>query len=132
MSIALREDDVVDSCRIDLRALDQRLQDDGAEFAGAHRRQAAAELADGGADRGDDGGAAQGHFGSPVTIGNGLNRHPGLDPGSRSATVKAGPRIKSGVTGRGGHLIQHRRSEEHTYELQSLLRISYDVFCLKK
>src|SRR3546814_9142094 len=90
MSIALREDDVVDSCRIDLRALDQRLQDDGAEFAGAHRRQAAAELADGGADRGDDGGAAQGHFGSPVTIGNGLNRHPGLDPGSRSATVKSG------------------------------------------
>src|SRR3546814_19504392 len=83
IAIALREDDVVDACRIDLRALDQRLQDDGAEFAGAHRRQAAAELADGGADRGDDGGAAQGHFGSPVTIGNGLNRTPGLDPGSR-------------------------------------------------
>src|SRR3546814_3149512 len=90
IAIALREDDVVDACRIDLRALDQRLQDDGAEFAGAHRRQAAAELADGGADRGDDGGAAQGHFGSPV------------------------------------------RSEEHTSELQSLMRISYAVFCLKK
>src|SRR3546814_9326806 len=27
---------------------------------------------------------------------------------------------------------QHRRSEEHTSELQSLLRISYAVFCLKK
>src|SRR3546814_3501999 len=25
-----------------------------------------------------------------------------------------------------------RRSEEHTSELQSLMRISYDVFCLKK
>src|SRR3546814_9126496 len=25
-----------------------------------------------------------------------------------------------------------QRSEEHTYELQSLMRISYDVFCLKK
>src|SRR3546814_9509984 len=25
-----------------------------------------------------------------------------------------------------------KRSEEHTYELQSLMRISYDVFCLKK
>src|SRR3546814_10124461 len=24
------------------------------------------------------------------------------------------------------------RSEEHTYELQSLMRIAYDVFCLKK
>src|SRR3546814_1550737 len=25
-----------------------------------------------------------------------------------------------------------KRSEEHTYELQSLMRISYAVFCLKK
>src|SRR3546814_5802881 len=28
--------------------------------------------------------------------------------------------------------IQFRRSEEHTSELQSLMRISYAVFCLKK
>src|SRR3546814_9465507 len=28
--------------------------------------------------------------------------------------------------------IQEMRSEEHTSELQSLLRISYAVFCLKK
>src|SRR3546814_8482915 len=28
--------------------------------------------------------------------------------------------------------ITHRRSEEHTSELQSLMRISYAVFCLKK
>src|SRR3546814_6339414 len=27
---------------------------------------------------------------------------------------------------------QHRRSEEHTSELQSLMRISYAVFCLTK
>src|SRR3546814_5292917 len=27
---------------------------------------------------------------------------------------------------------EHRRSEEHTSELQSLMRISYAVFCLKK
>src|SRR3546814_5739849 len=27
---------------------------------------------------------------------------------------------------------QRRRSEEHTSELQSLMRISYAVFCLKK
>src|SRR3546814_13166030 len=31
---------------------------------------------------------------------------------------------------RSGHLV--RRSEEHTSELQSLMRISYAVFCLKK
>src|SRR3546814_7967386 len=28
--------------------------------------------------------------------------------------------------------VDHRRSEEHTSELQSLMRISYAVFCLKK
>src|SRR3546814_3303712 len=33
---------------------------------------------------------------------------------------------------RGQRLDQHRRSEEHTSELQSLMRISYAVFCLKK
>src|SRR3546814_9267737 len=30
------------------------------------------------------------------------------------------------------HEIAHARSEEHTSELQSLMRISYAVFCLKK
>src|SRR3546814_3624345 len=28
--------------------------------------------------------------------------------------------------------LTHKRSEEHTSELQSLMRISYAVFCLKK
>src|SRR3546814_3534284 len=31
-----------------------------------------------------------------------------------------------------GLLDRHARSEEHTSELQSLMRISYAVFCLKK
>src|SRR3546814_4755188 len=31
-----------------------------------------------------------------------------------------------------GMLIAQHRSEEHTSELQSLMRISYAVFCLKK
>src|SRR3546814_2664559 len=40
-------------------------------------------------------------------------------------------RIESGrVMFGGGDLL--RRSEEHTSELQSLMRISYAVFCLKK
>src|SRR3546814_4269143 len=29
-------------------------------------------------------------------------------------------------------ILPHQRSEEHTSELQSLMRISYAVFCLKK
>src|SRR3546814_4545583 len=37
----------------------------------------------------------------------------------------------AGVHGAGG-FSPHPRSEEHTFELQSLMRISYAVFCLKK
>src|SRR3546814_9844877 len=32
----------------------------------------------------------------------------------------------------GRHAGEHQRSEEHTSELQSLMRTSYAVFCLKK
>src|SRR3546814_8956414 len=35
-------------------------------------------------------------------------------------------------SGRGIRGVAHHRSEEHTSELQSLMRISYAVFCLKK
>src|SRR3546814_6942298 len=38
----------------------------------------------------------------------------------------------SGRTGHNGYVGQVIRSEEHTSELQSLMRISYAVFCLKK
>src|SRR3546814_1566534 len=31
-----------------------------------------------------------------------------------------------------GGILANARAEEHTSELQSLMRISYDVFCLKK
>src|SRR3546814_5191112 len=34
--------------------------------------------------------------------------------------------------GQVGELLRLERSEEHTSELQSLMRISYAVFCLKK
>src|SRR3546814_1627074 len=36
------------------------------------------------------------------------------------------------LTGRAVRLRHGERSEEHTSELQSLMRISYAVFCLKK
>src|SRR3546814_7191370 len=42
-------------------------------------------------------------------------------------------RVPAGSTGLGrGGGAARRRSEEHTSELQSLMRISYAVFCLKK
>src|SRR3546814_7057945 len=37
-----------------------------------------------------------------------------------------------GTTAPSGISWSGQRSEEHTSELQSLMRISYDVFCLKK
>src|SRR3546814_6033305 len=44
-----------------------------------------------------------------------VERHPRLEAGERAHQVRVG-----------------ERSEEHTSELQSLMRISYAVFCLKK
>src|SRR3546814_1954266 len=54
-----------------------------------------------------------------------LLRWPGARRGRRGAG-QAPARRRSGAAGVGG------RSEEHTSELQSLMRISYAVFCLKK
>src|SRR3546814_7386974 len=39
---------------------------------------------------------------------------------------------RHGVRRRAGRASRNIRSEEHTSELQSLMRISYAVFCLKK
>src|SRR3546814_6773073 len=75
-------------------------------------------------------------FRSAEALFGGLGRH---DQGSllggngRQRTVRGGV-----MTGFGHRLFdpdpagQRRRSEEHTSELQSLMRISYAVFCLKK
>src|SRR3546814_1999424 len=52
---------------------------------------------------------------------------PGI--GQRQCRVRRGSRGDESLPGRGGRC---RRSEEHTSELQSLMRISYAVFCLKK
>src|SRR3546814_4312069 len=41
-------------------------------------------------------------------------------------------RLRSAPGSRESHAIRMSRSEEHTSELQSLMRISYAVFCLKK
>src|SRR3546814_2094172 len=41
-------------------------------------------------------------------------------------------RARSAPRGPGLHRPSPNRSEEHTSELQSLMRISYAVFCLKK
>src|SRR3546814_6650305 len=47
------------------------------------------------------------------------------------AARASGLRISSKLLGL-AIAVEDRRSEEHTSELQSLMRISYAVFCLKK
>src|SRR3546814_5028018 len=61
-------------------------------------------------------------------------------PRPRSAAVPSdqdrcsddGPVARTAVMVRALSVMFIRRSEEHTSELQSLMRISYAVFCLKK
>src|SRR3546814_4245058 len=69
-------------------------------------------------------------------------RHPSLARRHwphRHAHLVLGHRLSAAGRGGGAELhraaFRHRRrggSEEHTSELQSLMRISYAVFCLKK
>src|SRR3546814_3938591 len=64
-----------------------------------------------------------------------LFRSPWRWPGT--PTAAAGGRARAAAppatpATRRGHRPRCRRSEEHTSELQSLMRISYDVVCLKK
>src|SRR3546814_3931749 len=46
--------------------------------------------------------------------------------------VAAGGHVVGARPSERGRLVVDQRSEEHTSELQSLMRISYAVFCLKK
>src|SRR3546814_2424817 len=63
----------------------------------------------------------------------GLRRAPARMAGTRSAGALG---LAGGTCGDQGHgrgaAQRLARSEEHTSELQSLMRISYAVFCLKK
>src|SRR3546814_3603632 len=52
-----------------------------------------------------------------------------LGPGSLGFRAPGAARARGGF---GGSARVRPRSEEHTSELQSLMRISYAVFCLKK
>src|SRR3546814_1043497 len=53
-------------------------------------------------------------------------RHPGPQSGAKPFLAQPGGEPAGGME------VGEYRSEEHTSELQSLMRISYAVFCLKK
>src|SRR3546814_3443965 len=69
-----------------------------------------------------------------------LSRRPGLRAGTATAGDLGNPGTLSRDLRASGESVAHRRtatadqrrSEEHTSELQSLMRISYAVFCLQK
>src|SRR3546814_19146614 len=58
-----------------------------------------------------------------------VQHHPADLPGQADGAAVQGLRIRPH---RHAPALGRRRSEEHTSELQSLMRISYAVFCLKK
>src|SRR3546814_1924240 len=69
----------------------------------------------------------------------GVNQNPALNAGDEiwypeQLRNDNGPTVAQGFTRGGGYNSNYltARSEEHTSELQSLMRISYAVFCLKK
>src|SRR6058998_4354849 len=64
------------------------------------------------------------------TVMNTLSLHDALPISARAPTAPtAAPRCRAGSPSR---RMSGPRSEEHTSELQSLITISYAVFCLKK
>src|SRR3546814_3060741 len=56
----------------------------------------------------------------------------GQEMAGMAKSLERDPQVESILRGRTRELGLEIRSEEHTSELQSLMRISYAVFCLKK
>src|SRR3546814_4628413 len=58
----------------------------------------------------------------------------GRKPGGKAGPLKSGPKAPARAQSapKAAAARKATRSEEHTSELQSLMRISYAVFCLKK
>src|SRR3546814_16991520 len=63
---------------------------------------------------------------------NRLGQLDGADAARNAAVADEGRRLVVPLCEDVVQGVQQRRSEEHTSELQSLMRISYAVFCLKK
>src|SRR3546814_4245610 len=68
---------------------------------------------------------------SPLRDDTGCNCRKDAPPVPKSAAGRTGSN-QSACGSRASPRCRAKRSEEHTSELQSLMRISYAVFCLKK
>src|SRR3546814_5784495 len=65
-------------------------------------------------------------------VGPGLGQRVAAAVGAHDVPCEHQHRDRDGERTDGGDHVPEVRSEEHTSELQSLMRISYAVFCLKK
>src|SRR3546814_3163691 len=85
------------------------------------------------AQAGDQAVDDRGHDVDVEEAGGGDQRQQRVQPQPVGCLRGGGRLVDGGGVCGGGHASwSRRRSEEHTSELQSLMRISYAVFCLKK
>src|SRR3546814_1839424 len=71
-------------------------------------------------------------FGQLLALHAGLAPHHLFRTGAKDGRTKLSHGSGPGLHGPARPILGWVRSEEHTSELQSLMRISYAVFCLKK
>src|SRR3546814_6559294 len=72
---------------------------------------------------------------APAPVGEPADKRRGRDKAEEIARRGTGEIRQTGAGGEHGEAdrpLEEVRSEEHTSELQSLMRISYAVFCLQK
>src|SRR3546814_10332466 len=69
-----------------------------------------------------------------ITVDNGIASTDGVDAALRAGmeVIVTDHHLPGDTLPRAIAIVNPNRSEEHTSELQSLMRISYAVFCLKK
>src|SRR3546814_6714391 len=106
------------------------LADAPAQHAQAVDHGSVAVGADAGIGIGDGGAASV--LAGPDGLGDVLKVDLVADAGARWHRVEVGERLGSPLEEVVALKVALVRSEEHTSELQSLMRISYAVFCLKK
>src|SRR3546814_4959433 len=72
------------------------------------------------------------HYALPIYNAAGIGRHTDCAQRRRGGSAGGGGKAAAACNQRVSRNRGPPRSEEHTSELQSLMRISYAVFCLKK
>src|SRR3546814_6519811 len=119
-----------DVCSSDLLAGDHGI---GRDVGDAHRRLGLVDMLAAGTGQQADGGFRQDDQRLRVVGGDAaVAGEADLVAAAERRAVDRGDEGLAGLLDVAEQFLQGKRSEEHTSELQSLMRISYAVFCLKK